>query len=137
MLASGSVASTAGATVSAWGTGVDSSVAGMDPSSATVVLGSSPSQDKYVDFLHSTQWVVNQVRLPNYMYYSGKIFTYKLDRTTVPVGAPSMLAMLTSPASACASSSASVAAGSPVAGVATGSVLFPTIGACGSTTVVD
>jgi hypothetical protein len=34
------------------------------------------------------------------MYYSGKIFTYKLDRTTVTVGAPSMLAMSTSPASA-------------------------------------
>jgi hypothetical protein len=32
-----------------------------------------------VDFLHSTQLVVNQVRLPNYMYYSGKILTYKLD----------------------------------------------------------
>jgi hypothetical protein len=27
------------------------------------------------------------VRLPNQMYYSGKIFTYKLDRTTVTVGA--------------------------------------------------
>jgi hypothetical protein len=26
-----------------------------------------------VDFLHSTRWVVNQVRLPIYMYYSGKI----------------------------------------------------------------
>jgi hypothetical protein len=31
------------------------------------------------------------------MYYSGKIFTYKLDRTTVTVGVPSMLAMSTSP----------------------------------------
>jgi hypothetical protein len=37
------------------------------------------------------------------MYYSGKIFTYKLDRTTVTVGAQSMLAMSTSPASAGAS----------------------------------
>jgi hypothetical protein len=59
-----------------------------------------------VDFLHSTQLVVNQVRLPTYMYYSGKMFTYKLDRTIVTVGAPSMLAMSTSPALAGTSSSA-------------------------------
>jgi hypothetical protein len=100
MLASGSEASTAGATVSAWGRGADSSAAGAEASSATAALGSSPSQDKSVSFLHSTQSVVNQVRLPSCMYYSGKIFTYKLDRTTVTVEAPSMLAMLTSPASA-------------------------------------
>jgi hypothetical protein len=75
-------------------------------SSAAAVLGSSPSQDKLVDFLHSTRLVVNQVRLPSYKYYSGKVFTYKLDRTTVTVGAPSMLAMSTSPASVGASSSA-------------------------------
>jgi hypothetical protein len=118
MLASGSVASTACATVSAWGRGADSSAAGVESSSATAALGSSPSQDKSVDFLHSTQSVVNQVRLPIYMYYSGKIFTYKLDRTTVTVGAPSMLAMSTRPASAGASSSASVAAGSSAAGAA-------------------
>jgi hypothetical protein len=52
MLASGSVASTASASVSAWGRGADSSAAGVEPSSATAALGSSPSQDKYVDFLH-------------------------------------------------------------------------------------
>jgi hypothetical protein len=75
MLASGSVASTTGATVSAWGRGADSSAAGVESSSAAPVLGSSPSQDKSVDFLHSTQLVVNQVRLPIYMYYSGKIYT--------------------------------------------------------------
>jgi hypothetical protein len=46
------------------------------------------------------------------MYYSGKTFTYKLDWTTVTVGAPSMLAMSTSPASAGGSSSAWAAAGS-------------------------
>jgi hypothetical protein len=109
----------------------------VEPFLATAALGSSPSQDKSVDFLHSIQLVVNQLRLPTYMYYSGKMFTYKLDRTTVTVGAPSMLAMLASPASACASSSASIAAGSSAAGVAAGSVLFPTAGACGSTTVVD
>jgi hypothetical protein len=61
MLASGSEASTAGATVSAWGRRVDSSAAGADSSSATAALGSSPSQDKSVDFLQSTQLVVNQV----------------------------------------------------------------------------
>jgi hypothetical protein len=88
-----------------------------------------------VDFLHSTQSVVNQVRLPTYMYYSGKMFTYKLDRTTVTVGAPSMLAMSTSPASAGASSSASVVAGSSAAGAATGSVLLSATSACGWTYV--
>jgi hypothetical protein len=65
-----------------------------------------------VDFLQSTQLVVNQVRLPNQMYYSGKIFTYRLDRTTVTVGAPRILAMSTSPASTGLSSWASVAVGS-------------------------
>jgi hypothetical protein len=69
-------------------------------SSAAVVLGSSPSQDRSVDFLHSTKLVVNQVRLSSYKYYSGKVFTYKLDRMTVMVRAPSMLAMSTSPSSA-------------------------------------
>jgi hypothetical protein len=96
----------AGVTVSAWGRGADSSAAGVESSSATAALGSSPSQDKSVDFLQSTSLVVNQVRLPSYTYYSGKIFTYMLDRTTVTVGVPSMLAMSTSPALAGASSSA-------------------------------
>jgi hypothetical protein len=135
MLASGSVAPSAGATVSAWGRGADSSAVGVESSSAATALGSSPSQDKSVDFLHSTQSVVNQVRLPIYMYYWGKIYTYKLDRTTVTVGAPSMLAMSTSPASAGASSSASVVAGSSAAGVAAGSVPLSATSACGSTSV--
>jgi hypothetical protein len=56
-------------------------------------LGSSSSQVKFVDFLQSTRLVVNQVRPPHQLYYSGKIFTYRLDRTTVTVGAPRMLAM--------------------------------------------
>jgi hypothetical protein len=55
-------------------------------------------------------------------YYSGKINTYKLDRTTVTVGAPRMLAMSTSPASAGASSCASTATASS-ATAAVGSVL--------------
>jgi hypothetical protein len=96
MLASGSVASMAGVSVSARGRGADSSAAGVESSSATAALGSSPSQDKSVDFLQSTSLVVNQVRLPSYTYYSGKIFTYKLDRTIVTIGAPSMLVMSTS-----------------------------------------
>jgi hypothetical protein len=137
MLASGSVDSTTGATISAWGRGADSSAAGVESSSTATALGSSPSQDKSVDILHSTKLVVNQVRLPIYMYYPGKIFTYKLDRTTVTVGAPIMLAMSTSPASAGASSSASVAAGSSAAGAAAGSVLLSATGACDSTSVVD
>jgi hypothetical protein len=45
-------------------------------------------------------------------YYSGRFNTYKLDQTTVTVGAPRMLAMSTSPASAGASSCASAAAAS-------------------------
>jgi hypothetical protein len=44
----------AGAMVSPWGRGADSSTAGAIASSAAAVLGSSPSQDKSVDFLHST-----------------------------------------------------------------------------------
>jgi hypothetical protein len=55
-------------------------------------------------------------------YYSGRINTYKLDRTTVTVGAPRMLAMSTSPTSAGTSSCASVAAASSIAAAA-GSVL--------------
>jgi hypothetical protein len=54
-------------------------------------------------------------------YYLGRINTYKLDRTTVTVGAPRILAMSTSPASAGASC-ASVAAASSAAAAA-GSVL--------------
>jgi hypothetical protein len=56
------------------------------------------------------------------MYYSGRVNTYKLDRTTVTVGALRILAISTSPASAGASSCASVAAASSVA-AAVGSVL--------------
>jgi hypothetical protein len=51
-------------------------------------------------------------------YYSGRINTYKLDRTTVTIGAPRILAMSTSPASAGASSCASTAAASSVAAAA-------------------
>jgi hypothetical protein len=55
-------------------------------------------------------------------YYSGRFNTYKLDRTIVTVGAPRMLAMSTSPASAGASSCASVVA-TPSAATTAGAVL--------------
>jgi hypothetical protein len=55
-------------------------------------------------------------------YYSGRITTYKLDRTTVTVGAPRIVAMSTSPTSAGASSCASGDATSS-ATAAAGSVL--------------
>jgi hypothetical protein len=55
-------------------------------------------------------------------YYLGRLNTYKLDRTTVTVGAPRMLEMSTSPASAGASSCAS-AATTFSAAAAAGSVL--------------
>jgi hypothetical protein len=55
-------------------------------------------------------------------YYSGRSNTYKLDRTTVTVGAPRMQAISTSPASAGASSCTSVAVASSAAAAA-GSVL--------------
>jgi hypothetical protein len=55
-------------------------------------------------------------------YYSGRINTYKLDWTTVKVGALRILAMSTSPASAGASSCASADAASSAAAAA-GSVL--------------
>jgi hypothetical protein len=100
------------------------------------VLGSSPSQDKSVDFLHSTKLVVNQVRLPSYKYYSGMVLTYKVDRATFTVGAPSMLAMSTSPASAGASSLAWAATGSLSPVVALGYGLLSSAGTCGSATLV-
>jgi hypothetical protein len=52
-----------------------------------------------MDFLHSTNLVISQAKLPTNMYYSKIDFTHKLDRTTVMVRAPSMLAISMSPAS--------------------------------------
>jgi hypothetical protein len=63
MLASGNVASAAGGSGTAWAVGVDSSAGGVT-SSATTDEGSSPSQDRSVDFLQKhTQLVVSQHRL--------------------------------------------------------------------------
>jgi hypothetical protein len=85
-----------------------------------------------VDFLHGTNLVISQARLPTYTYYSKMDFTYKLDRTTVTVGAPSKLAISTSPDFADASSSAWAATGPPVPIVAEGSGLLSSADACGS-----
>jgi hypothetical protein len=95
---------------------VDSSTASDGFSSAAIVLSSSPSQDRSVDFLHNANLVVSQARLPNYMYYSGIDFTHKLDRTTVTVGVLSILVISTSPASV----------------VTEGFGLLSSTGACGS-----
>jgi hypothetical protein len=117
-LASGNAAPAAGASDSAWGAGVDSSAGGATSSSATVVEGSSPSQDRSVDFLQKhTNWL--SIKSDYYTKnYSGRLSTYKLDWTIVTVGAPRMLAISTSPASAGASSYASAAVVSPSATVA-------------------
>jgi hypothetical protein len=86
-----------------------------------------------VDSLHSSTLVISQARLPTYMYYSKPDFPYKLDQTTVTVGAPSILAMSTSPASAGASSSAWVTTGSPVPVAVEGSSLLSSADARGLT----
>jgi hypothetical protein len=135
-VASGGVASAPSATVSPWGREADSSSAGGGFSSVAAALGSSSSQDKSVDFLHSTRLAVNQARSPSYKYYLGKVFTYKLDQTIVTVGAPSMLAMSTSSASAGTSSSAWAATGSPGPVIVLGSGLLSSAGTYGSTTLV-
>jgi hypothetical protein len=85
-----------------------------------------------VDFLHSANLVVSQARLPNYMYNSGMDFAYKLDRTTVMVGAPSIQAISTSPASTGASSSALATTDSLAPVVAEVSSLPSSADACGS-----
>jgi hypothetical protein len=88
-----------------------------------------------VDFLQSTNLVVSQARLSNYTYYSGMDCTYKLDRT-VTVGASSILAISTSPASAGASSSASAATGPPAPVAIEGSGLLSSVDAGGSPALV-
>jgi hypothetical protein len=56
------------------------------------------------------------IKLDYYIkYYSGRLSTYKLDRTIVTVGVPRMLAISTRPASAGASSCASAATASSAA----------------------
>jgi hypothetical protein len=60
-----------------------------------------------------------QIKLDYYTkYHSGRLNTYRLDRTIVTVGAPRMLAISTSPPSAGASSCASAVTASSAATVA-------------------
>jgi hypothetical protein len=66
----------------------------------------------------------------------GKVFTYKLDRTMVTVGAPSMLAMSTSPASVGASSVACAATGSSAPVVVLASGLLSSASTYCSTTLI-
>jgi hypothetical protein len=110
---------------------MDTSTADDGSSSPATALGYSHSQDRSVDFLHSSNLVISQARLPTYMYYSKIDFTYKLDRKTVMFGAPSILEMSTSPASAGASSSVWATTGSPVPVVAEGSGLLSSVDARG------
>jgi hypothetical protein len=70
------------------------------------------------------------------MYYSKPDFPYKLDWTTVTVGAPSILAISTSMASAGTSSLAWATTGSTVPVVAVGSGLLSSAGARGSAVIV-
>jgi hypothetical protein len=70
------------------------------------------------------------------MYYSKPDFPYKLDRTTVTVGAPSILAISTSVASVGASSSAWANIGSTVPVVVEGSGLLYSADARGSAVTV-
>jgi hypothetical protein len=93
-------------------------------------------QDRSVDFLHNTNSVISQARLPTYMYYSKIDFTHKLDRATVTVGVPRMLVLSTSPASAGGSSSTWATTGSMVPVVAEGSGLLSSDDARGLPTSV-
>jgi hypothetical protein len=110
---------------------VDSSTDGDRFSSPATALCSSPSQARSVDFLHSTALVISQARLPAYINCSKIDYTHKLHRTTVTVGAPSMLAISTSQTSAGASSSTWATTGSTVPVVAEGSGLLSSVGARG------
>jgi hypothetical protein len=85
-----------------------------------------------VDFLHSTNLVISQTRLPTYTYYLKVGFTYMLDRTTVTIGAPNKLVISISPASAGASSSTWETTGSTASVVAEGSGLLSSVDSRGS-----
>jgi hypothetical protein len=132
MVASCGVASAACATVSVCGRGVDSSTAADRCSSPAAALGSSLSQDRSVDFLHNTTMVSWQARLPIYMNYSEIDYTHKIDRTTVTVGAPSMLAISSILASTGTSSSTWATYGVAAPVVTEGSGLISSTDARGS-----
>jgi hypothetical protein len=122
------------ATASVCGRGADTSTSVDRPSSPAAALGSSSSQDRSVDFLHNTIPMISQTRLWAYINYSAIGFTHKLDRTTVTVGAPSMLAISTSPASAGASSWTRASPGSTAPVVEEDSGRLSSVATCGSST---
>jgi hypothetical protein len=80
-----------------------------------------------VDFLHNTIPMIIRARLLAYTNYSEIGYTHKLDRTIVTVGAPSMLAISTSPASTGASSSTQASPGSTAPAVEEGSGLHSAV----------
>jgi hypothetical protein len=109
----------------------DSSISADRLSSPAVALGSSLSQYRSVDFLDNTHLMIIPASLFVFMNYSEIGYTHKLDRTTVTVEAPSMLATSTIPVSAGASSSTWAATGStaPVVAGALASLLPSTLAA--------
>jgi hypothetical protein len=97
-------------------------VGGVASSSATAVAGSSPFQDKSVDFLQSTQVGCQPSTTTTFNVPLGKDQHLQTRLDHRDGWAPRILAMSTSPASVGASSCASVAVASSVAAAA-GSVL--------------
>jgi hypothetical protein len=85
-----------------------------------------------VDFLSHKISMIIQARLLIYITTQETGYTYKLDRTTVTVGAPSMLAMSIIPASAGASSSTWAPSGCSAPIVGEGSGLLASADACES-----
>jgi galactokinase len=65
-------------------------------------------------------------------YYSGRSNTYKLDRTTVTIGAPRMLAISTSPPSVGASSSSAMTVAGAVLSCASAATTSSAAAAAGS-----
>jgi hypothetical protein len=95
-------------------------------------MGSSPSQDRSVDFLRHTIPMTIHARLLIYITTREIGYTHKLDRTTVTVGAPSMLAMSTIPPSAITSSSTWAPSRCSTLAVGEGSGLLSLADACAS-----
>jgi hypothetical protein len=85
-----------------------------------------------VAFLHNTIPMIIHARLLIYITTREIGYTDKLDQTTVTIGAPSMLAISTIPASAGASSSTWAPSGCPTTVVGEGSGLLSSIDACAS-----
>jgi hypothetical protein len=103
--------SVASAVTSVFSGGVGSRTSVARSSPPATVLVSSPSQDRSVDFLHHMRYTVLHAQLVIHATTWEISKTYKVDRTTVTVGAPRMLALSMIPASAVASSSAWASSG--------------------------